>query len=143
MLGSSIGHRQTCERIVLAQRSTSNGQYILRFLLILFIHILSCSEYNHVRNSAGKCVLALGATALPNDDSCSNDEDYWYERTEYRKIPKSTCDGGLRLDRGQEHICPGFKAHGSLFWWTIFFVPFGFTALVAFWYYKKGGYRRG
>jgi hypothetical protein len=71
------------------------------------------------------------------------DEDFWYERTAYRKIPKSLCVDGIRPDRGTEHICPGFRAHGALFWWTLLFVPFGFTALVAFWYYRRGGYRRG
>lgn len=101
-------------------------------------------EYNHIRNATGECVLAPGALALPNDDTCSDDNDgYWYERTAYRKIPKSACEGGRRLDRGESHVCPGFRAHGSLFWWTIFFIPFGFTALVAFWYYRRGGYRRG
>jgi hypothetical protein len=88
-------------------------------------------------------VLAPGATPLASDNTCTGDDDYWYERTAYRKIPKSRCSGGLRLHQGQEHICPGFRAHGALFWWTLFFVPFGITALVAYWYYKRGGYRRG
>ncbi|KAG8759479.1 vacuolar protein sorting/targeting protein PEP1 [Serendipita sp. 396] len=101
-------------------------------------------EYNHIRNDKGECVLASGALPLRSDDSCQDeDEDYWYERTAYRKIPKSQCSGGLRLDRGQPHVCPGFRAHGAMFWWTLFFVPFGFTALVAFWYYRRGGYQRG
>ncbi|KAG8814363.1 vacuolar protein sorting/targeting protein PEP1, partial [Serendipita sp. 399] len=101
-------------------------------------------EYNHVRNDKGECVLAAGAVPLRSDDSCQDEnEDYWYERTAYRKIPKSQCQGGLRLDRGQAHLCPGFRAHGAMFWWTLFFVPFGFTALVAVWYYRRGGYRRG
>jgi len=104
---------------------------------------LSYSEYNHIRTSSGECVLAPGALPLPSDDSCMGDEDFWYERTAYRKIPKSLCVDGIRPDRGAEHICPGFRAHGALFWWTLLFVPFGFTALVAFWYYRRGGYRRG
>jgi len=80
---------------------------------------------------------------LPSDDSCRGDDDYWYERTAYRKIPKSLCEDGSRLDRGEAHPCPGFRAHGWLFWSTLFFVPFGFTALIAVWYYRRGGYRRG
>lgn len=102
-----------------------------------------CSEYNHVRNNSGECTLVPGASTLPNDDSCAEGAEFWYERTPYRKIPKSSCKGGERPDRGAEHVCPGFGAHNAGFWLTIFFVPFGFTALVALWYYHRSGYRRG
>lgn len=71
------------------------------------------------------------------------DDEFWYERTAYRKIPKSTCVDGLELHRGEKHACPGFRAHGAMFWWTVIFIPFGFTALVVFWYYRRGGYQRG
>jgi len=100
-------------------------------------------EYNHIRNSAGECVLVSSAQSLHNDDSCPEGAEFWYERTAYRKIPKSSCVGGERPDRGTEHVCPGFGAHSAGFWWTIFFLPFGFTALVAFWYYRRSGYQRG
>lgn len=116
---------------------------VLNLAMITASSHLFYSEYNHIRTSSGECALALGALPLPSDDSCIGDEDFWYERTAYRKIPKSLCVDGIRPDRGAEHICPGFRAHGSLFWWTLLFVPFGFTALVAFWYYRRGGYRRG
>ena len=102
-----------------------------------------CSEYNHVRNSAGECVLVSGAQPLPDDDSCPEDAESWYERTAYRKIPKSGCEGGPRPDRGAKRPCPGLRAHSAGFWLTIFCIPFGFTALVAFWYYRRSGYRRG
>ena len=111
------------------------------FLNTILIRLYS--EYNHIRNSAGECVLVPGAQPLSNDDSCPDDAEFWYERTAYRKIPKSSCVGGERPDRGAEHVCPGFKAHNSGFWLTIFSIPFGFTALVAFWYYRRSGYRRG
>jgi len=101
------------------------------------------SEYNHVRDSAGKCLLVSGAQPLPNDDTCPDGAEFWYERTAYRKIPKSSCEGGERPDRGAEHRCPGFGAHNAGFWLTIFLVPFGFTALVALWYYRRSGYQRG
>lgn len=84
-----------------------------------------------------------GAQPLPNDDSCPEDAEFWYERTAYRKIPKSSCEGGNRPDRGAKRSCPGFRAHSAGFWVTIFFIPFGFTALIAFWYYRRSGYRRG
>jgi hypothetical protein len=87
--------------------------------------------------------LVSGAQPLSDDDSCPEDAEFWYERTAYRKIPKSSCEGGQRPDRGAKHVCPGFRAHNAGFWLTILLIPFGFTALVAFWYYCRSGYRRG
>jgi Sortilin, neurotensin receptor 3, C-terminal len=142
MSANWTSHRRRSKRIALVQQLISNGEH-LKFSSDNYLIPFSYSEYNHIRTSSGECVLAPGALALPSDDSCMGDEDFWYERTAYRKIPKSLCVDGDRPDRGAEHICPGFRAHGTLFWWTLLFVPFGFTALVAFWYYRRGGYRRG
>ncbi|KAL0954074.1 hypothetical protein HGRIS_005224 [Hohenbuehelia grisea] len=100
-------------------------------------------EFNHVKNDADECVLVPGEHLLPNDDSCSDGGDYWYERTAYRKIPYSSCEGGERLDRGPQHVCPGFRAHGSFFWFMVFVLPFGFTALVVYWWYRRSGLARG
>lgn len=102
------------------------------------------SEFNHERDESGACVLIQGLQALPNDDSClDDDQEYWYERTPYRRIPFSSCEGGTRLDRGNPHICPGIRAHGALFWWTIILIPFAFTSLVVYWYYRRSGLARG
>jgi len=100
-------------------------------------------EFNHVKNEAGECVLVPGTTPLPDDNSCRNDEDYWYERTAYRRIPYSSCEDGERPDRGPRHLCPGIRAHGPLFWWFVVFLPFMFTALVGYWYYRRMGLARG
>ncbi|KAI0923357.1 vacuolar protein sorting/targeting protein PEP1 [Taiwanofungus camphoratus] len=94
-------------------------------------------EFNYYRNDAGECVLVPGTQPLPDDDSCRNGEEYWYERTAYRKIPYSSCDGGLRLDHGSGHVCPGFKAHSGFFWTMVFMVPFAFAALIGWWYYRR------
>lgn len=102
-----------------------------------------CSEFNYVKNANDECVLVPGTTPLADDDSCRNDEDYWYSRTPYRKIPYSSCEGGERPDRGAQHDCPGFKAHGAFFWWFIIMIPFTFTALVGYWYYRRSGLARG
>ncbi|KAJ7019632.1 vacuolar protein sorting/targeting protein 10 [Mycena alexandri] len=65
-------------------------------------------EFNYTRNDAGECVLTPGTTPLPDDPdaACRADQDYWYERTPYRKISFSSCDGGERPDRGTRHHCP-------------------------------------
>jgi len=72
-----------------------------------------------------------------------DEDDFWYERTPYRKIPFSSCTGGNRPDRGVQHMCPGFKAHGFWFWWTMIMLPFAFTALIGYWYYRRSGLARG
>ncbi|KAH8982691.1 Oligoxyloglucan reducing end-specific cellobiohydrolase [Lactarius akahatsu] len=73
-------------------------------------------EFNHVRNANGKCVLVEGTPPRSDDDSCRDGEQYWYERTAYRRIPHSTCEDGERPDRGRRHLCPGVAAHGPFFW---------------------------
>ncbi|KAF9483067.1 vacuolar protein sorting/targeting protein 10 [Pholiota conissans] len=100
-------------------------------------------EFNHVRNANGDCELVPGTTPLPNDDSCSNGEDYWYERTAYRIIPYSSCEGGYRPDRGKEHVCPGLRSKSSWFWFFMLLLPFAFTALVGYYYYRRSGLARG
>lgn len=120
-------------------RNTCVQCYRPRSLTIL----IYSSEFNHVKNSADQCVLVPGTTPLPDDDSCKDDEEYWYERTAYRLIPYSSCAGGKRLDRGAEHQCPGFKAHGTFFWLFVLLIPFGFTALVGYYYYRRSGLARG
>ncbi|KZP04862.1 Oligoxyloglucan reducing end-specific cellobiohydrolase [Athelia psychrophila] len=100
-------------------------------------------EFNYERTTTGQCELAFGATPLPDDDSCRNGEEYWYERTGYRKIPHSSCEDGDRPDRGHRHVCPGIGAHGFFFWLFVLFVPFAFTAMVGTWYYRRGGFARG
>src|SRR5882672_6253424 len=103
----------------------------------------SASEFNYVKNSADECVLVAGTTPRSDDDSCQNGEEFWYERTAYRLIPYSSCQEGERLDRGARHRCPGFKAHGAFFWLFVLMIPFAFTALVAYYYYRRSGLARG
>jgi hypothetical protein len=102
-------------------------------------------EFNYLRNENGDCVLAPGTTPLPNDEraSCSNGEEYWYERTAYRKISYSTCEGGFRPDQGTAHPCPGFRHHSGWFWWVIILISFGLAALVGLYYYRRSGIARG
>ncbi|KAF7351228.1 Sortilin [Mycena sanguinolenta] len=64
-------------------------------------------EFNYFKNEADECVLFPGTTPLPNDPDnwCQQGEDYWYERTAYRKISYSSCEGGEQLDLGPRHYC--------------------------------------
>ncbi|KAH8994731.1 Oligoxyloglucan reducing end-specific cellobiohydrolase [Lactarius hatsudake] len=87
------------------------------------------SEFNHVRNANGKCVLVEGTQARPDDDSCRGGEQYWYKRTAYQRIPHSTCEDGSRPDRGRRHLCPGVAAHGPFFWLFVLLVPSAIATL--------------
>lgn len=89
------------------------------------------------------CVAVPGTSPRENDDSCRGDEEYWYERTAYRKVTHSSCEGGQRPDRGTRHLCPGIRGHSALFWTMVFLFPFAFTATAAWWWYKKSGHARG
>ena len=87
--------------------------------------------------------MVAGATPLPDDDTCPYGEDYWYERTAYRKIPYSTCEGGIRPDQGTKHLCPGLKGHGFFFWLFVLFLPIALASLVGYWFYRRSGLARG
>lgn len=88
-------------------------------------------------------MLVEGTQPLPDDDSCRGNEQYWYERTPYRRIPHSSCEDGERPDRGRRHLCPGVSGHGFFFWAFVLMVPFAFTTLIATWYYKRSGLATG
>ncbi|KAJ7436099.1 vacuolar protein sorting/targeting protein 10 [Mycena galericulata] len=102
-------------------------------------------KFNYQKDDADECVLSPGVTPLPEDDSCRNGEDYWYEPTAYRKISYSTCEGGERPDQGARHQCPGFAGHSGFFWFMVVLFPIAFTAVVAlaYWYYNRSGLARG
>ncbi|KAH9852157.1 Oligoxyloglucan reducing end-specific cellobiohydrolase [Lenzites betulinus] len=102
-------------------------------------------EFNYHRNDAGECVLMPGLSPRAPDpvEQCRNGEEYWYDLTEYRKVPISACEGGKRIDRGSAHLCPGVRGHSAFFWFMMFLIPVSFAALTGYWYYRKGGYGRG
>ncbi|EDR05376.1 uncharacterized protein LACBIDRAFT_329820 [Laccaria bicolor S238N-H82] len=100
-------------------------------------------EFNHVKNANDESELVPGTTPLPDSDAvCRNGEEFWYERTAFRLIPYSSCTDGERPDRGRKHRCPGFKFHSARFWLFVLLLPFGFTALNAFYYYHRSGLAR-
>ncbi|KAF5354534.1 hypothetical protein D9758_011247 [Tetrapyrgos nigripes] len=102
-------------------------------------------EFNYVRNSNNKCELVPGMQPLPDDpdSQCASGADYWYERTAYRKIPYSSCEGGDTRDHGLAHPCSDTGGHSWLFWCTVILILVAFTGLVGMWYYRKSGMARG
>lgn len=100
-------------------------------------------EFNYIRKG-NECVLVDGASPLDINtisEQCTGFESDWYERTAYRKIPFSSCDGGERLDRGPRHPCPGLVGAGlgAFFWATVTILPFLCAAGAGYWYMTKDG----
>ncbi|SCU91297.1 LADA_0F09142g1_1 [Lachancea dasiensis] len=77
-------------------------------------------DYNYYKASDGTCKLVEGTTPLTGSDQCEKNAGLveYFESTGYRKIPLSTCEGGLLLDKGtRPRPCPGYeeefqKRHG-------------------------------
>ena len=80
---------------------------------------------------------------MASDATCPAGQEYWYERTAYRKIEYSSCEGGMLLDRGAKHPCPGIGGHGFFWWFFVLFIPVAFAALIGFWLYRRHGMQRG
>ncbi|KAJ7842899.1 vacuolar protein sorting/targeting protein 10 [Mycena leptocephala] len=92
-------------------------------------------DFNYYKNEADECVLIPEAIPLPNDNSCNDGEDYWYERTAYRKISYSSCVGGERLDQGIQHKCATnipIQRNGSSLWILVAIWIMIFVLLVAY-----------
>ena len=102
-------------------------------------------EYNHYRDSTGNCVLYPGAVPLNTSaaEQCWTDESdgFWYDRTNVRKIPYSSCTGGQRPDRGKRHRCPARPASGSgvFLWIMVLLVPVAAAFMFARWYIEHSG----
>lgn len=70
--------------------------------------------------------------------------EYW-EPTGYRKIPLSTCDGGLEMDKlGASHACPGkeeeYETRHGISGVGLFFaitVPFAIAGAAGWWVYRN------
>lgn len=109
-------------------------------------------DYNYVRSNDGTCKLVPGLAAPDNSDVCSRDDsltEYW-EPTGYRKIPLSTCEGGMELDKWISHPCPGkeseyrerYSISGAALFITIF-VPLALFFGVSWFVYDRGIRRNG
>ncbi|KAL1965296.1 hypothetical protein VTN77DRAFT_5898 [Rasamsonia byssochlamydoides] len=103
-------------------------------------------DYNYEPQSDGSCALVPG---LPQPDAmaiCREDPnaiEYW-EPTGYRRIPLTTCEGGLHLDRLISKPCPNKEKeyqekHGisgvGLFFAIV--IPIGLAAAVGYYVYTR------
>ncbi|AET40578.1 type I sorting receptor Ecym_6195 [Eremothecium cymbalariae DBVPG len=108
-------------------------------------------DYNFYKASDGTCKLVKGFDPNEPKEVCEKDRSLieYFEPTGYRKIPFSTCNGGLKLEKLSSALpCPGkekeFKRkHGldggivfSI--WSMYLVFFSITL----WYIYHRGIRR-
>ncbi|CAD6629832.1 CEI_1a_G0027530.mRNA.1.CDS.1 [Saccharomyces cerevisiae] len=67
-------------------------------------------DYNFYKASDGTCKLVKGLSSANGADICKKEPDLieYYDSSGYRKIPLTTCKGGLKLDAHlAPHPCPG------------------------------------
>ena len=108
-------------------------------------------DYNFVKAKDGTCKLIEGLSPAASSDICKKNPDLieFSDPTGYRKIPLSTCQGGLKLDVSSDtYPCPGkeelfnekYGISGSSFI-LMFIIPF--ILFVAFlWFVYDRGIRR-
>ncbi|PGH11799.1 hypothetical protein AJ80_06957 [Polytolypa hystricis UAMH7299] len=66
-------------------------------------------DYNYEPEKGGSCRLVPGLSPPNPMEVCKDDPNAveYYEPTGYRRIPITTCENGLQLDRIKAHPCPG------------------------------------
>jgi hypothetical protein len=81
-----------------------------RFVFLMRLQLTSNpSDFNFFRESEGTCTLVPGTTPLSHIDECAANPDQveYYDVSGYRRIPLTTCVGGLEMDKtGDKYPCP-------------------------------------
>lgn len=110
-------------------------------------------DLNYARGNDGACHLVEGYTPPDHSLICKEMPDrveYWIP-TGYRRIPLSTCEGGLEFDKVESKPCPGKEQeyqqkHRGLHGFGLFFVivlPIGMTAVIGYIIYDHYSKRYG
>jgi len=105
-----------------------------------------CSDYNFVRGNDGSCIK-VGEPIDPMGVCKEEGAVVWFETTGYRKVPLSTCEGGLNLDRipARSHPCPGkedqyYQGSRGLHGWALAYVillTFGMAGVAGYIFWKR------
>ncbi|KAI1327553.1 vacuolar protein sorting [Xylariaceae sp. FL0255] len=104
-------------------------------------------DYNFEMDNHGQCKLVEGLQPKDPAQACSENPEMseYYEPSGFRRIPLTTCKGGVEADKILEpHPCPGheeeFEEKHGVSGVAIFFavvIPIGVAALVGWWVYKN------
>ncbi|KAF5011665.1 hypothetical protein FDECE_2240 [Fusarium decemcellulare] len=103
--------------------------------------------YNFELDNHGQCSLVPGYEALSGEEWCKQhpNETTWYGPTGYRRLPLTTCEDGMELDKtSHEYACPGhkdeFERKHRTSGWAIFFavvIPIGLAAAVGWFVWRN------
>ena len=109
--------------------------------------ILFRSNYNYEPQSDGSCSLVEGLQPPEPKKICTENPDAveYFEPTEYRRIPLTTCKGGKQLDHIQSRPCPGkedeyHRKHPGLSGAGLFFavvIPIGFAVGIGYYVFTR------
>ena len=103
-------------------------------------------DYNYERLNDGTCRLVEGLQPADPKRECEKEGvKEWYSITGYRRIPITTCSGGVEYDlTSYSHPCPGYEEEWaekhSLSGIALFFVivlPIAAAAGVGYWVWKN------
>lgn len=104
-------------------------------------------DYNYERTNDGSCKLVSGLHPISADEFCANHPDAitFYNPTGYRRIPLTTCQGGMQMDQSSDsQPCKGHedeykKQHGisgvGLFFAIV--LPIVAAVAIGWWIYTK------
>lgn len=104
------------------------------------------SDYNYQRANEGSCVLVPGLEPADPERICKGKPNLieYYDPTGYRRIPITTCVGGLEMDVSTPHSCPGhekeFTEKHALSGLGLFFavvIPFAAAAGIGWYVYRN------
>ncbi|CAI4055092.1 type I sorting receptor SKDI_02G0920 [Saccharomyces kudriavzevii IFO 1802] len=108
-------------------------------------------DYNYYKANDGTCKLVNGLSPANATDVCEKNSDLieYFKSSGYRKIPLSTCEGGLNLDTpSSPHPCPGkekeFKEKYSVSAgpFAFIFITILLVIFLAAWFVYDRGIRR-
>ncbi|EXJ78203.1 hypothetical protein A1O3_09364 [Capronia epimyces CBS 606.96] len=103
-------------------------------------------DYNYQPQADGTCQLVPGLQPQDHEQNCLDNPkqvEFWYP-TGYRRIPLTTCIGGVELDKLESRPCPGHekeyhKKHGisgaGLFF--AIFIPIAVAVGIGYWVYTQ------
>ncbi|QLG73237.1 hypothetical protein HG535_0E03210 [Zygotorulaspora mrakii] len=109
-------------------------------------------DYNYYKAMDGTCKLVQGLTPADPSEICKKEGMVeFFKPSGYRKIPLSTCQGGLKLDEVSDpYPCPGMeeefnKKYGvkGRSFFLIFIILLVVFALIAWFVYERGIRRNG
>jgi len=104
------------------------------------------SDYNFMRALDGTC-QQVGEPVDPMGVCKQEGVVEWFETSGYRKVPLSTCEGGLILDKPltKSHPCPGkedqyYEGRRGLHGWALAYVillTFGMAGVAGYIFWKR------